>query len=669
MHQLEFILVMITCLSWFSGILFALIYCERAMLLKLSRFSLAIGCLALAVASLMILCTGDVAVPLFIHLVNQEVFFYLNTSAAWLLLFGSAMAFLTCALGSTEASLVNRRFWLIGLGLSFFGALGVFGLQDATSFLIAWELMSLGGAVVILGERLSADSKSAIFFMLALLEVGAVAILLSLMVFSVASGSTSFAGFLAAIQQLPGVIQFFVGVLLLIGFGAKLGILPFYEWFPGAYGSGSGASGSLFSGMILNAGFFALMRAYLEWLPANGASFYLGVLVTIVAVLSAILAILYGFQQVDWRRLLSLSSAENASIAILLVGAALLFRQEGFTALASLAVIVSLIHMAGHCLAKGALFFTADSVYTAVGSYAIKQMGLLKKQYCWGIGVLFAAMSLSAIPPQIGFLSEWYAFQTLFQGFHLISLTGRITLVFIGAGLALSSAIALATFIKLIGVGLLGAPTQDRFVLPIKYKLSIFGVGLLVLALAIAAPWWIDILDPVTVNTLGVHAVQDMHVGWVMVPLTAKFAFTSPAMLVIVMAIFALLPLCLLLRIRAFPCRRERVWFGGRQPSTLYSSATTALTFSNSLRVLYSFIYHPTQKVHRETVGSEYFSKKITFNEHVSMLFDRLLFRPLIALFELLANKIRKLQSGDINFYNAIIAVLLLLAMLSVVLF
>jgi len=51
------------------------------------------------------------------------------------------------------------------------------------------------------------------------------------------------------------------------------------------------------------------------------------------------------------------------------------------------------------------------------------------------------------------------------------------------------------------------------------------------------------------------------------------------------------------------------------------------------------------------------------------MLFDRLLFRPLIALFELLANNIRKLQSGDINFYNAIIAVLLLLAMLSVVLF
>jgi len=36
----------------------------------------------------------------------------------------------------------------------------------------------------------------------------------------------------------------FVGALLLIGFGAKLGLLPFYEWFPGAYGAGSGGLGS-----------------------------------------------------------------------------------------------------------------------------------------------------------------------------------------------------------------------------------------------------------------------------------------------------------------------------------------------------------------------------------------------------------------------------------------
>ena len=60
-----------------------------------------------------------------------------------------------------------------------------------------------------------------------------------------------------------------MGLLFLVGFGAKLGLLPFYEWFPGAYGSGSGASGAIMSGVVLNAAFFGLSRALFNWLPAR----------------------------------------------------------------------------------------------------------------------------------------------------------------------------------------------------------------------------------------------------------------------------------------------------------------------------------------------------------------------------------------------------------------
>ena len=47
------------------------------------------------------------------------------------------------------------------------------------SFLIAWEVMSLGGAVMILGEGVSRSPGGPMLFMLALLEVGAVSILAS----------------------------------------------------------------------------------------------------------------------------------------------------------------------------------------------------------------------------------------------------------------------------------------------------------------------------------------------------------------------------------------------------------------------------------------------------------------------------------------------------------
>ena len=51
--------------------------------------------------------------------------------------------------------------------------------------------------------------------------------------------------------------------------------------------------------------------------PVPGASVSIaGVFIVAVAVLSAILTALYAFQQDAWRELLSLSSAENGSIAV-----------------------------------------------------------------------------------------------------------------------------------------------------------------------------------------------------------------------------------------------------------------------------------------------------------------------------------------------------------------
>ena len=60
------------------------------------------------------------------------------------------------------------------------------------------------------------------------------------------------------------------------------------------------------------------------------------------------------------------------------------------------------------------------------------------------------------MPPQAGFVSEWYLFQTFFQGFHLSSLASRLVAALAGAGLALTVAIAFATFVKAFGIGLLG---------------------------------------------------------------------------------------------------------------------------------------------------------------------------------------------------------------------
>ena len=144
--------------------------------------------------------------------------------------FGLPSAILAAWLGTPAK---RQAQWIFGAAASLIGALGVFGMQDAATFLISWEIMSLGGAVMLLGENLSSDVGRPALFMLALLEAGAVALILAFILLANQAGSLSFSDFAAAMRALPLPEQYFVALLLLIGFGAKLGLLPFYEWFPG----------------------------------------------------------------------------------------------------------------------------------------------------------------------------------------------------------------------------------------------------------------------------------------------------------------------------------------------------------------------------------------------------------------------------------------------------
>jgi formate hydrogenlyase subunit 3/multisubunit Na+/H+ antiporter MnhD subunit len=638
-----------------------------------ARGLLALGALCGIATALLALPGGTDAVLLPTRLAGDAVGFRLAPAALWLMGFGLAPAVLACWLASPATQ--GRSQWLFGAALSLVGALGVFGLDNGAAFLVAWEVMSFGGAVMLLGERLSPAGGRSVLFMLALLEVGAVALVLAVVLLADAAGSLSFALFPMAALSLSGAMRVFVVVLLVIGFGAKLGLLPFYEWFPPAYGSGSGASGALMSGVVLNAGFFGLSRGLLEWLPgvqAVGAT-GLGEFVVAAAVLSAILSALYAFQQEDWRTLLSLSSAENSAIAVAALGASLMFRGDHLPVLASLAWTVALLHLAGHALAKGGLFLAADGVFRATGTYAILHTDLLRRApLLFGVGTVFAAMSLAAMPPQAGFVSEWYIFQTVFQGFHLSSLGSRLTLGLAGAGLALTVAVAFAVFVKLIGVGLLGRVARPSGRLPMGTAIAVGLLGLAVLALAVGMPYWLSALDLAVSREFATSTAGQMNVGLILVPgtgspirLTGTFAFISPSLLIIVMPLLALLPLTMLLASRRFPVRLVPVWYGGRDHDPTRAS-TTALSFANALRTFYSFVYRPREETARETSGARYFVTRLVFTHEVAPIFGPYLFEPTTRAVRFLADRLAVFQSGDLNFYLATIGILLVVILATV---
>ena len=648
-------LVVAASALWLLALVLAVLGIGRS----LARPALALGCALVVLAVVIRLPEGIACAPLGAGWAGSRLI--LAPDALWLLGFGAVAGFFATALGSPGAS---WRSWSAGASLCLLGALGCFGLQDAAGFLIAWELMSLGGAVLLIGERLGPSREGrGLLFMLGLLEVGAVALLAALLWLAQRTGSIQFAAFAAQAWPSGSWAPLAIGLLLLIGFGAKLGLLPFYEWYPGAYGQGSGASGALLSGIVLNAAFFGLERGFTLWLPGQLG---LGVVTVAAGVLSAILSVLYAFQEDDWRRLLAFSSAENAAIAVTVLGASMIFRQEGQLALASLGYLVALLHLAGHALAKVCLMLAADGTYGATGSYSIRQQAMLRhSRWFFGVGVVFAGMSLAAMPPQAGFVSEWFTFQTLFQGFHLDSLGGRLTLSLAGAGMALTAAVAFATFIKLVGLGVLGRGVrEDAPAVSVRtvYALACGFLGLAVLALAVGMPWWLHGLDRVTAQLFAGQSSMALRNGLLLVPLTSSFAFISPTKLVVALVLLALLPIGLLLwSMRRHRRLRVPVWYGGfPRPA---QGATTALTFSNAMRTFYSFVYRPQTTLDQAYNGRSYFVHRVRHRATVAPLFEAKVFRVPVRVVQWLARAVSPLQSGHMNVYLGLVGLLLVLIM------
>jgi hypothetical protein len=297
----------------------------------------------------------------------------------------------------------------------------------------------------------------------------------------------------------------------------------------------------------------------------------------------------------------------------------------------------------------------------ATGTYAILASGS-GSYWLFSVGALLGAMSLAAMPPTAGFVSEWFVFQTVFQGFHVPNIAGRLTLALAGAGLALTAAIAFATFVKVLGIGVLGRSLGRQTPILRTYQWTVGFLGLLVLALGAGMPVWLAGLDVATRTHFGEAVASRMHDGPLLVPLTAKFAFISPTLLIVVMPLLALLPLILVMGSRRRPVRRAPVWYGGLSPDPTHAT-TTALTFSNAMRTFYSFVYRPTTTTERDSDAGGYFVRKLVFTHDVAPIFGPLLFQPSLRAVRAVAGKLRLLQSGQLNFYLSLIGALLVLVL------
>ncbi|MGH7975637.1 MAG: proton-conducting transporter membrane subunit, partial [Limisphaerales bacterium] len=354
----------------------------------------------------------------------------------------------------------------------------IFIAGDAVLFLLAWEVMSvLCWLLIVCGEngrwkmdngKNRADPSSIFnspsspgYLLLAMGEAGTLAAALGFLLLAVNAGSLDFSEIKSHAINFGAGVRWTVFLLSFFGFGVKAGLVPVNFWLPRAYTAAPRAFVPVLAGATLNLGLYGILRVNADLMPAIHAG--PGLLALVVGTLSALVGILYATTENDLKTMLAHSSIENAGIITAGFGAGMVFVATNHPALAAIAFVAALYHLINHSLYKTLLFFGIGEIEKQTGTRDMDQLGgLIKWMPLTAFGFLVGTLSIAALPPFNGFVSEWLTLQTMLRSAELSSTGAKIIFALCGAGLALTAALAVTCFVKVFAMSFLGMRRLDE---------------------------------------------------------------------------------------------------------------------------------------------------------------------------------------------------------------
>ncbi len=224
-----------------------------------------------------------------------------------------------------------------------------------------------------------------------------------------------------AVRSHPWVIA--AWVLLLAGYGTKMGLAPMHTWKPDVYGEAPGIVGALLAGGTTTMAFVAVLRVKQVVDAAGGGEMTQRTLLAF-GLFSMLVAALFLLGTPDFKRMLAYSSVEH--MGILAVGAAL----------GGLGVWAALFHVWTNSLTKGALFLSAGNIRRAAGARSVNEVSGMA--WCAPLSArLFVTglFAITACPPFGPFFSELLVVRAAFTahaGFTAATFLGCLLFAFFG---------------------------------------------------------------------------------------------------------------------------------------------------------------------------------------------------------------------------------------------
>jgi hydrogenase-4 component B len=538
--------------------------------------------------------------------------------------------------------------------------------DDAFTFLLSWEFMSLASWALVMTHHRQDDNRKAAFVYIVMASAGTLALLLAFGLMAGPEGSYSFDA-MRAHHALPGLAGLVLG-LALLGTGSKAGLVPLHVWLPLAHPAAPSHVSALMSGVMTKVAVYGFIRIVFDLL--GPPDWWWGVPVLIVGAGTAAMGVLYALMQSDLKRVLACSTIENIGLVFVGIGLALAFEANGMRAAAALAMTAALFHVLNHMLFKSLLFFGAGAILTATGERGMEKLGgLLNRMPATGFLFLAGAAAISALPPLNGFASEWLLLQSILLSPDLPQWPLKLLVPVAGALLALAAALAAACFVRAVGIVFLGRPRTDAARNAVEVdRLSIAAMtlmGLLCLLAGVLPALVIDALAPAVSAVVGEHMPIQTHVRWLsVVPVAESRSSYNGLLVFLFIAASALLATFVIHRFASNKLRRGPAWdcgFPDAGPATQY----TADSFAQPVRRVFgSFAFRAREEVHMPAPGDGE-PARLTVTLHD--LAWEWVYDPIVRAVDYLAERLNHLQFLTVRRYltlvfAALVALLLILA-------
>jgi hydrogenase-4 component F len=352
---------------------------------------------------------------------------------------------------------------------------------------IAIEFTAVFSVLLVAFENTHAALEAAWKY-IALMFMGAAIALLGFFVLfwaqqKAGGGHYSWDGLRAVAPQMPPVLVMAAFVLILVGFGVKVGFVPLHTWLPDAHSQAPAPVCALLSGVKTTNSLYVILRLA-ALLPAARVL----VPMQVIGLISAGVAAFLLLQVRDYKRLFAYSTVEHMGIIFVAAG---LGGPGGSYA--------AMLQMVSHSLTKSFCFLAAGAVLLVVGTRDIASVrGLIRTSPIAGAALLFGALAIGGAPPFAVFLSEFSILRAgLAQREYVVT-----------ALLVLFITVAFCGILLHVNRMVFGRPPDHpvpvpHSTLPATCVLTLVVAAIPVVVLGVYQPEWLHTLLVLAASTLG----------------------------------------------------------------------------------------------------------------------------------------------------------------------